>query len=152
MAHRAARSSLLLTSSLLLAACGGAAATPAPAAPVAQIPAAEGGPPPPASDDQLPPPPVKPEPTPRAGYDKEHPAPRCGPQDSYQFVAEQACEDGSRPLGGDMRAGMKARAGNVGLDAKGHVIDLYVLECPEGPVEIYVDMYGCPEYEKMLVR
>lgn len=85
------------------------------------------------------------------GSDKENPVPRCGPHDSYVFVADYQCSDGSRPLGSDPRAGGGARRGNVGSNSKGHIIDLYVIPCAGAPVEVYVDMYGCPEYEKMLI-
>lgn len=86
-----------------------------------------------------------------AGSDKENPVMRCGPGDSYVFVSAYECKDGTRPLGGDPRAGGAARKGNVGANSKGHIIDLYVIPCSDGPVEVYVDMYGCPEYEQMLI-
>lgn len=49
------------------------------------------------------------------------------------------------PLGGDTRAGGAARRGNVGEGPDGHILDLYDIPCPEGAVQIYVDMYHCDE-------
>ncbi|HVK65434.1 MAG TPA: hypothetical protein VM694_13215 [Polyangium sp.] len=87
---------------------------------------------------------------PNLGRDKEHPVPRCGPVDSYAFVSEYTCEDGSQPLGADPRKGQRARSGNVGANHTGHIIDRYVVACPEGDVEIFVDMYGCSAAEQRL--
>jgi hypothetical protein len=77
------------------------------------------------------------------GYDLEHPIPACGPGDSYQIVASYVCADGSVPLGGDPGAGGGARVGNVGANSTGHIIDLYEVPCPTGPVQLFVDMYAC---------
>lgn len=130
MPRCAVRLSLLIASMISAAACGGSAATTAPAAAPASAAARR--------------------PAVRPGADKEHPVPRCGPQDSYAFVASTTCADGSTPLRGDARAGAEARQGNVGENSTGHIIDLYVVDCPEGPVEIFVDMYGCPAYDAQL--
>lgn len=82
------------------------------------------------------------------GSDREHPVMRCGPRDSYAFIANDfRCADGSNPFRGNLGAGARARRGNVGANSTGHIIDLYVVPCPEGPREIYVDMYGCPDEE-----
>jgi hypothetical protein len=64
----------------------------------------------------------------------------------YLYVAgEFKCDDGSNPLNGDAQAGGEARSGNVGANSTGHIIDRYVVPCPEGPREVFVDMYaGCP--------
>ena len=75
----------------------------------------------------------------------------CGPRDSYRYVAaEFRCPDGSNPLGGDEMAGRNARTGNVGANQTGHIIDLYQVPCATGPVDVFVDMYGCPEMEATL--
>lgn len=75
----------------------------------------------------------------------------CGPADSYRFVAaEFECPEGGNPLGGDPAAGQAARAGNVGANTAGHIIDRYEVPCGGGPVSVYVDMYGCPEMEAQL--
>lgn len=92
----------------------------------------------------------KPQADPNLGRDKENPVPRCGPVDSYAFVSEYTCKDGSQPLGADPRKGQHARSGNVGPNHTGHIIDRYVVACPEGEVEIFVDMYGCEAAEKRL--
>jgi hypothetical protein len=65
--------------------------------------------------------------------------------ESYVYVASEfRCAGGTNPLGGDPRAGAAARVGNVGPNSSGHIIDLYRVPCPEGPRDVYVDMYGCP--------
>lgn len=95
-----------------------------------------------------PPPVVKAPPPPKRqveGADKENPVPRCGPRDSYNYIANLTCQDGSMPLGGKPLAGARARVGNVGANHTGHIIDLYEVPCPEGPLRVYVDMYGCPQ-------
>jgi hypothetical protein len=85
------------------------------------------------------------------GMDREHPVPACGPRDSYDYVASRfRCPDGTNPLGGDPRAGQAARLGNVGANASGHIIDVYRVPCASGPVDVYVDMYGCPGMQGML--
>lgn len=79
------------------------------------------------------------------GADLEHPIAACGTSDSYAIVASYVCVDGSMPLGGDPSRGASARMGNVGANTRtGHIIDLYSVPCPTGPVELYVDLYGCP--------
>jgi hypothetical protein len=79
------------------------------------------------------------------GIDQEHPVLRCGPRDSYYFVAtEYRCQDGTNPLNGNVAAGRDARVGNVGANSTGHIIDLYEVPCSAGPQRVYVDMYGCP--------
>lgn len=89
------------------------------------------------------------------GADREHPVPTCGPEESYLYVARDfVCPGGGNPLGGDPSAGAAARDGNVGphhytgprsgdpmLDA--HIVDLYTVPCPSGPVQVYVCMYHC---------
>lgn len=78
------------------------------------------------------------------GFDAEHPVMRCGPRDSYFYVASQyQCPDGSNPLNGDLALGQRSRQGNVGANSTGHIIDLYVVPCASGPQQVYVDMYGC---------
>lgn len=86
------------------------------------------------------------------GMDPEHPVPACGPGDSYDYVASRfRCPDGTNPLGGDPRAGQMARLGNVGANSTGHIIDVYRVPCASGPIDVYVDMYGCPEMAGMLM-
>ncbi|MCY1061569.1 hypothetical protein [Nannocystis sp. SCPEA4] len=77
------------------------------------------------------------------GSSKEHPLPTCDTNGSYGAVADAECEDGSRPFDGDLSSAKGARRGSVGADKDGHVIDLYEVPCPEGPKEIFVDMYAC---------
>ncbi len=78
------------------------------------------------------------------GTSREAPVPTCGATHSYDYVASDVlCEDGRSPFGGDLRAAIGARVGNVGSGPSGHVIDLYRVPCPEGPKEVYVDMYEC---------
>lgn len=88
------------------------------------------------------------------GGDREHPVPACGAMESYLYVAGQfQCPGGGNPLGGDPRAGARARLGNVGPHAHGperdpmmdaHIVDLYEVPCPSGAVQVYVCLYHCP--------
>lgn len=144
--------SLLAALGLTLAACGGGTDEASPSG-------SAGGEDPAASNQNAPPPEpyVPPLQVPSADApdvsqtSHEHPLSACGPVDSYRQVSEYRCRDGSQPLGGDPGAGQQARAGNVGPNSTGHIIDLYEVRCPEGTVQIYVDMYGCPEMQRMLV-
>ena len=86
-----------------------------------------------------------------SGRSAEDPVVACGPTDSYRYVAgEFECPEGGNPLTGDPAAAARARVGNVGANSTGHIIDLYRVPCPSGPVDVYVDMYGCPEAASML--
>ncbi|MDC0719608.1 hypothetical protein [Nannocystis bainbridge] len=81
------------------------------------------------------------------------PIPRCGPRDSYQYVARDfRCPGGGNPFDGDAAAAADARAGSLGPDDRGHMVDVYEVPCPKGKVEVFVDMYGCPEMEAQLAR
>lgn len=95
-----------------------------------------------APDDEDPQPPV-PGASGSLGRTKKEPLPTCGVTASYIAVADVECADGSRPLDGDIPRGSNSRAGNVGPNPDGHVIDLYEVTCPEGPKQIFVDMYDC---------
>lgn len=88
-----------------------------------------------------------------AGGSLKSPVPRCGPQDSYYYVASEfRCPGGGNPLEGDAQAAARARAGSVGPDARGHMIDVYEVPCPSGKVDVYVDMYGCEAMQQELAR
>lgn len=65
------------------------------------------------------------------------------PRTDYPFVGAYTCADGTVPLGGDPMRGAQARRGNVGSGPDGHMVDLYDVPCPSGPVEVYVDGYHC---------
>lgn len=134
----------------------GCASPPPPEVPEANVPPP---PPPSATATEEPGPGIeitetakkpKPPATRGSGSDKEDPVMRCGPRDSYAFVAGYECPDGSVPLKGDVRAGGASRVGNVGPNSTGHIIDLYEIPCASGAVKVYVDMYGCEEYEERL--
>jgi hypothetical protein len=79
------------------------------------------------------------------GTDKENTVARCGAGDAYAYVANEfRCADGSNPFTGDLLAAARSRVGNVGANCTGHIIDLYRVPCPEGPQDVFVDMYaGC---------
>jgi hypothetical protein len=89
----------------------------------------------------------EPEPPPPLGATPEAPVPRCGAADSYQWVARDfRCADGNNPLGGDPRAGARARVGSLPSPdpRSSHFLDLYEVPCAEGPQRVYIDMYACP--------
>ena len=79
------------------------------------------------------------------GTSKENTIATCGARSSYAYIASEfRCADGSNPFNGDLQAAADSRRGNVGANSAGHIIDLYDVPCPEGPQEVYVDMYaGC---------
>ena len=78
------------------------------------------------------------------GTRRSTPVPTCGATHSYDYIASDVvCADGRSLFGGDLRAAIEARVGNVGMGPSGHIIDLYRIPCPEGPKEVYVDMYEC---------
>lgn len=90
------------------------------------------------------------------GGDPQHPVPTCGASESYLFVARdfQCPGGGPNPFGGVPSAAAQARRGNVGPHAfsgprtgdplaDAHIVDVYEVPCPGGPVEVYVCMYHC---------
>lgn len=135
---------------LLAAACGGPPAPPA--APVVTVPpSAPGAQEPPAA-------PARPMATaepPKAppGLTFDDPIEACGPRQSYKKVANYRCEDGSMPLAGNTVAGRDARLGSSkshmpgppGDFANSHIVDIYRVPCPNGPVTLYVCMYHCKD-------
>lgn len=121
-----------------------------PAAPASRPHATDADP----DDDDLQPPVA--EPHGNLGKTKKQPLPTCGVTASYIAVADVQCADGTRPLDRDVPRGSDARRGNVGPNPDGHVIDLYEVTCPEGPVQIFVDMYDCehakPSFSELEVQ
>jgi hypothetical protein len=83
----------------------------------------------------------------KAKSSKEQPIAACGTRGSYRYVAsEYVCADGANPFAGNANAARDARKGNVGANASGHIIDVYIVPCAGGDEKVYVDMYaGCPE-------
>lgn len=77
------------------------------------------------------------------GRDKESPLAACGPRGSYALIADHACPDGGRPFDGDVARAADSRAGNVGPNSRGHIIDLYEVPCKGGAEKVFVDMYDC---------
>ncbi|MBK7394856.1 MAG: hypothetical protein IPJ34_00770 [Myxococcales bacterium] len=146
------RPSSLLCSCLLLAACGGSTPPPNKPPPSSDntaegtsgaIAASDGAKPATNNPEPTAPPPAVPG-KPVEVNTKETPVLRCGPKDSYVYVAKEfKCPDGTNPLGGNPQAGAAARVGNVGANSTGHIIDLYEVPCASGPQRVYVDMYGC---------
>ena len=85
------------------------------------------------------------------GRSAEHPAVTCGPEQSYAYVAGRfQCPGGANPLNGDMERARSVRRGSIPSSHNGHILDVYDVPCTSGPVAVYVDMYGCPEYEEIL--
>jgi len=87
------------------------------------------------------------------GRSPEAPVVTCGPQESRAYVARTfRCPDGSNPLGGDLEASERARRGSMPAPRGDHILDRYDVPCAGQPVTVYVDQYGCPEYEKRLAE
>lgn len=81
----------------------------------------------------------------RPGSSPDEPVLRCGPQDSYAYVAsEYRCPDGTNPFDGDVRKAMRSRSGSRRAE-NGHYVDSYEVPCASGTVTVYVDLYGCDE-------
>ena len=77
---------------------------------------------------------------------------RCGPRDSYHYVAREfRCSDGQNPFGGELERAARSRQGGR-QHPGGHIVDLYQVPCTGGDVTVYVDMYGCPEQQVALDR
>jgi len=75
----------------------------------------------------------------------------CGPRESYRYVAEEfQCPSGGNPLRGDLERAREARLGALDHPTNDHIVDVYRVPCPGGDVELFVDMYGCEEYEQQL--
>lgn len=88
----------------------------------------------------------------KLGSSLRHPVLRCGPEESYRYVASEfQCPTGENPFGGDVEAARKARRGSDENPSSGHVVDIFRVPCPGGNVHLFVDLYGCEDYERRLV-
>jgi hypothetical protein len=77
----------------------------------------------------------------------------CGPRESYRYVAEEfQCPRGGNPLKGDLTLAQQARLGALDRPNSEHIVDVYRVPCAGGPVEVFVDMYGCERYEEQLTE
>jgi hypothetical protein len=87
------------------------------------------------------------------GRSADAPILTCGPQDSYEYVARRyKCSDGSNPFNGDIRRAAASREGSRDSSKNDHHIDVYGVPCNSGKVTVYIDMYGCPEWESRLAE
>jgi hypothetical protein len=87
------------------------------------------------------------------GRTAESPVVTCGPGDSYAYIAQRfRCADGKNPFGGDSKRAAASRRGSMAAPQGIHMIDIYDVPCSAGKTAVYVDMYGCPEYEQMLTE
>lgn len=76
---------------------------------------------------------------------KEQPIEVCMVEGQLEWLVALTCADGSHPFSTPQEA-HASRSGNVGGGGRcGSIIDLYVVPCPEGELEIYMDLYMCPE-------
>ena len=74
---------------------------------------------------------------------KELPIEVCGVKGELGWLVETTCDDGSRAFASPQEA-HGSRTGSVGSGGRcGHVVDLYRVPCPEGPYDVYMDMYMC---------
>jgi hypothetical protein len=91
------------------------------------------------------------EPAATSGGSLEQPIATCGPMDSYEFVANRfQCPNGPNPFRGDPKRAAESRRGSSTSPKTGHPIDVYEVPCASGNVEVYVDLYSCPEYAERL--
>ena len=67
----------------------------------------------------------------------------CGIPASRQWLRGTVCADGSSPR-------QNGRVGSVGPGGRcGSIIDLYTVTCPEGDLEVFIDIYMCGPGESM---
>lgn len=86
------------------------------------------------------------------GSSLTEPVVRCGPEESYHYVADEfRCPSGENPFAGDTEAAKKSRRGSNENPRNGHVVDIYRVPCQSGDVHLFVDLYGCERYEKRLI-
>ncbi|MFV8749466.1 hypothetical protein ACNOYE_02815 [Nannocystaceae bacterium ST9] len=77
---------------------------------------------------------------------KEQPAEVCGIAAGVELLVSLTCDDGTNPFAGDWNAAHSSRAGNVGPGGRcGSIIDRYVVACPEGSFDVYIDAYICAD-------
>ena len=81
----------------------------------------------------------------RPGLSPGKPVERCGPRQSYDWVARRfECPgQGGNPFDGDWRAAASHRVGSAPAHGEGHRVDVYEVPCRRGPVRVFVDMYSC---------
>jgi hypothetical protein len=85
------------------------------------------------------------------GGSLDDPISTCGPDDSYEFVANRfQCPSGPNPFRGDPKRAAESRRGSSTSAKTGHPVDVYEVPCAGGSVEVFVDLYGCPEYAERL--
>jgi hypothetical protein len=86
-----------------------------------------------------------------AGSSVEQPIMRCGPQDSYEYIAREVrCADGKNPFAGNVEAARRSRSGSQARPRSDHLVDTYEVPCASGTMTVFVDMYGCPEEQEKL--
>lgn len=74
----------------------------------------------------------------------EAPIEVCGVQGELDWLTQLRCQDGSSPYEGP-GAAHASRVGSMGGGGRcGSIIDLYTVTCPEGSLEVYMDLYMCP--------
>lgn len=80
-----------------------------------------------------------------AGGSPARPIERCGPRESYDWLANRfRCPgDGENPFGGNWRAAASHRLGSAEAAHRGHIVDVYGVPCDRTRVQVYVDMYSC---------
>ncbi|HEY8945890.1 MAG TPA: hypothetical protein VIM73_16590, partial [Polyangiaceae bacterium] len=88
----------------------------------------------------------------KPGTSLKNPVLRCGPEESYRYVADEfVCPSGENPFDGDLVAARKARRGSDENPDNGHVVDIYRVPCNSGSVHLFVDLYGCEQYQRRLI-
>jgi hypothetical protein len=77
----------------------------------------------------------------------------CGVRGELEWLTRVSCQNGSHPFGNDLDKAHAARAGTKPAQAsrcpsEPSPIDRYVVRCPEGEYQVYMDMYECGPGEK----
>jgi len=74
----------------------------------------------------------------------------CGVEGELRWLVSLTCLDGSPPFG-SMEHAHGSRAGSMGEGGRcGTIIDRYQVPCPDGVIEVYMDMYHCGPGESFM--
>ena len=75
---------------------------------------------------------------------KAQPIEVCGVKGETAYLTRVTCADGSNPFGGNRQRAHASRTGSIGSGGLcGSIVDLYEVPCPEGSVQVFMDMYLC---------
>ncbi|RVU42372.1 hypothetical protein EA187_15960 [Lujinxingia sediminis] len=74
----------------------------------------------------------------------QRPVETCEIQGQQAFLMNLQCADGSTPVTSRQAAASMRQGSRKGGGRCNNPVDLYVIPCPEGDYEVYIDLYMCP--------